>query len=954
MYVCSACARSCASQPHAPLKAASSSQAVAPKLARFPYDAANAKCKMQMKVPQTRINTVLLNSTDWSNTGGLPGFLLTKAAASSAHNTFIAPGKDPAKVAAGKPDRPTVVIGAGIESYLEATRSYVSGKHLNTLVSPVPSDSPRRMLTSPEVIIYSIPHTLAGSKTDANAAGTGAGAEADGSVSAAGSEPAADAAEEHDGCAGHHHNFINSGIPRKSASPITSQPNISSTSAKDALEGHFFRFGSTKSKRRRKEFVGSSNTVGSMNSTDPVTNVSYVGRLLAPSGKLNAGKAKELGIPCEQLYRFKLGLTYTFDDPEHERFGHVVHPVDVLEKGEPDCVFAVIECPTEELASVITGDASFARLSGGGNLNDLDGLLLRDSSSSGGGGGGAADADVDLNTRVHEGDARFKFIFHKTPHSIVMSDRYKAWMESFGPHCQHVIINEDACMDRLHYVRSSRMQNFLGDRLNLNFFPKLYKADESEHVPVALPEQAVAAEIMKRLYPYPPKRGAERQISHAEKAAIDEQVSVVAATQSNLAATQAAAAAATGGAASSLLDNAEVVFLGTGSSMPGIERNVSGIMLNFGKDAENTLDHNGTVLPQCSMLLDCGEGTYGQLFRLLGPHLKHWLAHKLKAVHISHLHADHHLGLVKILTERKNATSSDEAAANPLLIMGCKHIQDWLADYQTATGAKLHYTFVLNGTLQVGNSNRPEALAALGIAEIESVRVNHCASAVGVVILHSDGWKLVYSGDTRPCKNLINAGAGATLLIHEATFGDDLQDHAEKKKHSTTSEALSVGAEMGASQTILTHFSQRLGFMLPKIDREKYPSAIVAYDLMRIKLSDLPEAGKLYEPMNALLSAKLSDEGLYEHDSQATANDQLFRKSNVHAAKGGPKGVSMKQQLKAERRAAHELKQKNKSKRKAEAEKKWEAKNKKKKLEEAGSAAAPAPAVGDGPTAPAE
>jgi ribonuclease BN (tRNA processing enzyme) len=32
-----------------------------------------------------------------------------------------------------------------------------------------------------------------------------------------------------------------------------------------------------------------------------------------------------------------------------------------------------------------------------------------------------------------------------------------------------------------------------------------------------------------------------------------------------------------------------------------------------------------------------------------------------------------------------------------------------------------------------------------------------------------------FAGDTRPCKALIDAGKGATLLIHEATFEPDLQ-----------------------------------------------------------------------------------------------------------------------------------------------------------------------------------
>lgn len=54
-------------------------------------------------------------------------------------------------------------------------------------------------------------------------------------------------------------------------------------------------------------------------------------------------------------------------------------------------------------------------------------------------------------------------------------------------------------------------------------------------------------------------------------------------------------------------------------------------------------------------------------------------------------------------------------------------------------------------------------------------------------------WKIVYSGDTRPCTNLINAGKNANVLIHESTFPSNLQDKAIQKKHSTNSEAITVG-----------------------------------------------------------------------------------------------------------------------------------------------------------------
>ena len=68
---------------------------------------------------------------------------------------------------------------------------------------------------------------------------------------------------------------------------------------------------------------------------------------------------------------------------------------------------------------------------------------------------------------------------------------------------------------------------------------------------------------------------------------------------------------------------------------------------------------------------------------------------------------------------------------------------------------------------------------------------------------------MVYSGDTLPCDALVEAGKGATVLIHEATMGDDQTAMAEKKAHSTIGQAVDAGKRMGARHTILTHFSSR-------------------------------------------------------------------------------------------------------------------------------------------------
>ena len=53
-----------------------------------------------------------------------------------------------------------------------------------------------------------------------------------------------------------------------------------------------------------------------------------------------------------------------------------------------------------------------------------------------------------------------------------------------------------------------------------------------------------------------------------------------------------------------------------------------------------------------SILLDCGEGTVGQLRRHFGEESPSILR-DLRCVFISHIHGDHHMGLSKLLSQRR-------------------------------------------------------------------------------------------------------------------------------------------------------------------------------------------------------------------------------------------------------------------------------------------------------------
>ena len=94
------------------------------------------------------------------------------------------------------------------------------------------------------------------------------------------------------------------------------------------------------------------------------------------------------------------------------------------------------------------------------------------------------------------------------------------------------------------------------------------------------------------------------------------------------------------------------------------------------------------------------------------------------------------------------------------------------------------------------------------------------------------------------------------MLIHEATFETELEEHARQKRHSTVAEALDVAEHMEAYRVILTHFSQRYP-KVPQIETDKWASArvAVAFDHMTVGLQMLPWLPFLLHPIQAVLNA---------------------------------------------------------------------------------------------------
>ncbi len=99
---------------------------------------------------------------------------------------------------------------------------------------------------------------------------------------------------------------------------------------------------------------------------------------------------------------------------------------------------------------------------------------------------------------------------------------------------------------------------------------------------------------------------------------------------------------------------------------------------------------------------------------------------------------------------------------------------------------------------------------------------------------------LVYTGDTAPCRAVLENSRGADLLIHEATFAANMEKEALERLHSSSIHAAIIAKNAGVGLLVLTHISARYsGFEARRLLLEAryiHSKAVLAYDGMKIRL----------------------------------------------------------------------------------------------------------------------
>ncbi|TLS31598.1 hypothetical protein PpBr36_03684 [Pyricularia pennisetigena] len=320
--------------------------------------------------------------------------------------------------------------------------------------------------------------------------------------------------------------------------------------------------------------------------------------------------------------------------------------------------------------------------------------------------------------------------------------------------------------------------------------------------------------------------------------------------------------------------DAEVIALGTGSSLPSIYRNVSATLVR--------------VPGAGNYLFDCGESTLSQLRRHYGIEGADEILRDLRVLWLSHPHADHHLGTASLLQAWDAATSSVSATTSEgkppsLTVVGPQGLMSYIREYQNVEHISNRLTLI--GVARPNRSTRisePITFTGTdqanlgGLTRIDVARTDHCFDSFATVFTwEKTGLKVAYSGDCRPSDDFVHIGQGATLLIHEATFENEKQGDAIAKKHSTMREAMDVARRMKARRVLMTHFSQRYA-NIPK-DLERRNSAnmdmivLFAFDHMRAKLGEFTEAVEFLPALQKMYTIVLKE----EHDEAHVSTPDL-------------------------------------------------------------------------------
>jgi ribonuclease Z len=253
-------------------------------------------------------------------------------------------------------------------------------------------------------------------------------------------------------------------------------------------------------------------------------------------------------------------------------------------------------------------------------------------------------------------------------------------------------------------------------------------------------------------------------------------------------------------------------------------------------------------------LVDCGEGTLIQLNRY------RIRFHKINHIFISHLHGDHYLGLMGLLSTmhlQGRTTDLHLYAPEPLreiIDLQLRH-SDTTLRYTLqfhpidATRSEVIYsdeqiqvrTIVLQHRIPCTGflfeeQPRPRRIDKEKVVGYDLPLETYQSLKAGEDLLLPDGRRIpneeitfasppprryAFCSDTIYDERLVDIVKGVDLLYHESTFLHDLEERARETFHSTARQAATIASMAKVKRLIIGHFSARYKSLYPMLDEAK-------------------------------------------------------------------------------------------------------------------------------------
>ncbi|MFN0049614.1 MAG: ribonuclease Z [Cytophagales bacterium] len=294
--------------------------------------------------------------------------------------------------------------------------------------------------------------------------------------------------------------------------------------------------------------------------------------------------------------------------------------------------------------------------------------------------------------------------------------------------------------------------------------------------------------------------------------------------------------------------------LGAGSATPVLGRYPSAFAL--------TLENE-------TFLIDCGEGTQ---WRMLEYGVKH---SKINQIFISHLHGDHFLGLVGLISTLNSLGRKQELTV--FAPIGLKEILSVQFKYQ---GTRLEYGLIINELdantiIRIAENKKIEIFAFPLVHRIETygflfkekpkernlirgklpenillLHIHTLKNGLDVIdengniIYKADeftlplekGKSFAYCSDTAYSETLLPFIADVDLLYHETTFLEEKEQRATETYHSTAMQAATIAQKANVKQMVIGHFSSRYKDVEPFLSESTsiFPNITLAYGGLEI------------------------------------------------------------------------------------------------------------------------